>query len=495
MTHVNSGATADWLNARVKATPSKIFLHIGEDKYSFAAVDRLVGATAALIYHHARITKGDHVALLMPNGLPCVLSLLALMRLGAVIVPLNTRLIAEELRWQIGNTDCSLLLCERETKALARSVADNALVIPETSCLKASAHIDQPVINDLDADFAIIHTSGTSGRPKAAVLTRNNILQSALASAFRLGLQPDDRWLCILPLYHVGGLSIVLRSLIYGTAVELMSARGFDVDAVNRLLAERPITLVSLAPTMLTRLLDAKASAWNAQLRLILLGGEATPLALVSRCLERKIPIAPSYGLSEAASQVATATPDQVSDKPGSVGKPLLFTELRVVDESGNDLPPGRAGEILVRGPGVMRAYYKDSAATANALRDGWLHTGDIGYLDEYGDLYTLQRREDLIVSGGENIYPVEVENALRAHPAINEVVALGLPDDAWGQKVIAAVQLKTGMDAASDEIIACARENLASYKVPREIRFVSDFPRTASGKIQRRLLRNTIDE
>ena len=142
-----------------------------------------------------------------------------------------------------------------------------------------------------------------------------------------------------------------------------------------------------------------------------------------------------------------------------------------------------------------MRAYYKDSAATANALRDGWLHTGDIGYLDEDGDLYTLQRREDLIVSGGENIYPVEVENALRAHPAINEVVALGLPDDAWGQKVIAAVQLKTGMDAASDEIIAYARANLASYKVPREIRFVSDFPRTASGKIQRRVLRNTIDE
>ena len=136
MTHVYSGATADWLNARVKATPSKTFLHVGEDKYSFAAVDRLVGATAALIYQHARITKGDHVALLMPNGLPCVLSLLALMRIGAVIVPLNTRLLAEELRWQIGNTDCSLLICERETEALARSVADNTLVIPETSCLE-----------------------------------------------------------------------------------------------------------------------------------------------------------------------------------------------------------------------------------------------------------------------------------------------------------------------------------------------------------------------
>ena len=204
-----------------------------------------------------------------------------------------------------------------------------------------------------------------------------------------------------------------------------MPAKHFDAAAVNRLLAERPISLISLAPTMLTRLLDAKTQPWNPRLRLVLLGGEATPVALVSRCIEAGIPIAPSYGLSEAASQVATATPDLLQTKPASVGKPLLFTELRVLDERGNDAALGKPGEIIIRGPQLMRGYYNDPAATKKALRSGWLHTGDIGYLDEDGDLVVLQRREDLIVSGGENIYPAEVENALREHPAVEEVIVI----------------------------------------------------------------------
>ena len=241
----------------------------------------------------------------------------------------------------------------------ARSVTDAVLVFPGVSSLTATDETDAPARIDLDRDFAIIHTSGTSGRPKAAVLSYNNIFQSALGSAFRLGVLPDDRWLCILPLYHVGGLSIILRSLIYGTAVELMPIKHFDAAAVNRLLAERPISLISLAPTMLSRLLDAKAEAWNRRLRLVLLGGEATPVALVSRCLQAGIPIAPSYGLSEAASQLATATLDLLQTKPGSVGKPLLFTELRVVDEGGDDAALGKPG----------RNHHQRTAAHARLLQ------------------------------------------------------------------------------------------------------------------------------
>ena len=458
-------------------------------------MDRLVRATTAIIRAHTNVSAGYHVALLMTNGLTSVVSLLALMRLGAVIVPLNTRLTADELKWQFANSDCRLLICERDGEARARALTDAVLVFPGVSSLAATDETDAPATIDLDSDFAIIHTSGTSGRPKAAVLTYNNIFQSALGSAFRLGVLPDDRWLCILPLYHVGGLSIILRSLIYGTAVELMPAKHFDAAAVNRLLAERPISLISLVPTMLSRLLDAKIQPWNPRLRLVLLGGEATPVALVSRCIEAGIPIAPSYGLSEAASQVATATPDLLQTKPASVGKPLLFTELRVLDERGDDAAPGMPGEIIVRGPQLMRGYYNDPAATKNALRSGWLHTGDIGYLDDDGDLVVLQRREDLIVSGGENIYPAEVENALREHPAVEEVIVIGLQDAKWGQRVAAAIQMGEGRSASEDEISAFAREKLASYKVPRDIRFVSSFPRTSSGKIIRRDLGKIFDE
>ncbi|MCY4020809.1 MAG: o-succinylbenzoate--CoA ligase [Chloroflexi bacterium] len=491
MANIESGANSDWLSARVRATPQKAFLHIEAETYSFADMQRLARTTSAFIKDRVDVGAGDHVALLMRNGPASVLSLLALMRLGAVIVPLNTRLTADELKWQFKNSGCRLLICDGDGEAIARAVADDVLVFPGLVNLTATDAADAPVGLDLKRDLAIIHTSGTSGRPKAAVLTYNNIFQSALGSAFRLGLLPDDRWLCILPLYHVGGLSIILRSLIYGTAVELSPMKHFDVDAVNRLLATRPISLISLVPTMLSRLLDAKAQPWNPRLRLVLLGGEATPVELVSRCVEERIPIAPSYGLSETASQVATAAPDLLRVKPGSVGKPLLFTELRVVDEDGDDKARGEPGEIIVKGPQVMRGYYNDSAATERTLRDGWLRTGDIGYLDEDGDLVVLQRREDLILSGGENIYPAEVEDALRAHQAIEEVIVVGLEDATWGQRVAAAIQLRDGYDLSQEVIFAFARERLASYKIPREISFISAFPRTSSGKIIRRDLRN----
>lgn len=495
MNVVETGMTADWLSARVRATPHKAFLHIGADTYSFSQTERMARATAAFMERHASVGAGDHVALLLRNGVASVFSLLALMRLGAVIVPLNTRLTADELRWQVANSDCRLLICERDGEARARAVSDSVLVFPDLRDLTMTDETISPAAIDLSRDFGIIHTSGTSGRPKAAVLTYSNMFGSALGSAFRLGVLPDDRWLCVLPLYHVGGLSIILRSLIYGTAVELTRMKHFDVDAVNRLLCERPISLVSLAPTMLQRLLDAKRQPWNPRLRLVLLGGEATPVSLVARCADAEIPIAPSYGLSEAASQVATASPELLRSKPGSVGKPLLFMELRVIDERGADAAPGEPGEILVRGPGVMRGYYEEPAATEKALRAGWLHTGDIGALDEDGDLVVLQRREDLIVSGGENIYPTEVENALREHPAIQEAIVIGLEDAKWGQRVAAAIQLKKGRDASEEAIIAFAREKLASYKIPREIRFVSAFPRASSGKILRREARKSFDD
>lgn len=493
----NSGSQRmqDWLSARVAATPDKAFLHIDESTYSFADVDRLVSATLALLKASGRVKAGDSVALLLPNGMPLVLSFLALLRLGAVAMPLNTRLTASEQIWQYRNCGCRLLICARDKVFAASEISDEIWAFPEIEDL-SRAEIDPSSRSiDLEANWAIIHTSGTSGRPKAAALSGNNFFYSALASGFRLGVLPDDRWLCVLPLYHVGGLSIILRSLLYGTAVEMMTARRFDVEAVNRILCARPISLVSLVPTMLRRLLDAKHQPWNTALRLILLGGEATPIELANRCLEAGIPIAPSYGLSEASSQVATAIPELLQSKPGSVGKPLLFKALRIIDDVGRDLLPNRAGEILVKGGSVMRGYYNEPEATRAALRDGWLHTGDIGYLDDDGDLFVLQRRSDLIVSGGENIYPAEVESVLRDHPAVEEVVVVGVDDANWGQRAAAAVQLKPGYEISTEALIAFARERIAAYKIPREIRFVDALPRTASGKIQRGAVRGLFDE
>ena len=484
----------DWLSARAMATPGKTFLQLGARSFSFAQVDRMVGATCAVLRSRGDIRAGDHVALLLPNGLPFVLSALALMRCRAVSVPLNLRSTATELQWQFKRSDCRLLICQREDATRAADIADDVLVFPELDRLRLSARQQPPQVH-LEADFAIIHTSGTTGTPKAAILTVNNIYQSALSSAFRLGVLPDDRWLCVLPLYHVGGLSIIMRSLLYGTAVELPPLPRFDVAAVNHLLCQGAITLASLAPTMLRRLLDARTRPWHPRLRLILLGGEATAPDLVQRCLQLALPIAVSYGLSEASSQVATALPASLRRKSASVGKALLFNHLRIVDEHDADLPPGAAGEILVKGGSVMRGYYGDPGASERQLRGGWLRTGDIGCRDGDGDLFVLQRRSDLIVSGGENIYPAEVENALRAHPAVAEVVVIGLADSDWGQRAAAAVQLKSDARADAAELIAFARGRIAAYKVPRELRFLEAIPRAASGKISRLAVRKAFDD
>jgi len=505
--YLQSNITQDWLEARVSATPDKLAIVDSDLEYERKTTFRELSQDLGLLtmkLKGAGIGSNATVGLMF-SGFLYSKYMLALMRLGCTIVPINTRLTFEEVEWQVKNAQCDFVITTKEFRALAVYLKVKNITSPiftgghsttYADSLDTIKYTDQtpskPRNINLDEPFAIIHTSGTSGKPKGAVLTYNNIYQSAMASAYRIGVLPDDRWLCVLPLFHVGGLSIILRSLLYGTAVEILPK--FDIDAVNQALTEKPITLVSLVPTMLQRLLDTRKEPWNPKLRLVLLGGAAPSPELVQRCVDEGIPLATTYGLSEASSQVATSTPEMVIQKPASVGKPLMFSQVRVIDEHGNEMPTGEVGELIVKSPTVMQGYYKNPEATAETIRDGWLYTGDMGYKDADDDLFIVQRRSDLIVTGGENVYPVEVENAIRQHPAIKEVIVVGINDPEWGQKVSAAVQLEDEKDLLPEEIIAFAREKLAGYKIPRQIRFVTEFPQTGSGKIQRKQVRKVFE-
>ena len=475
--------------------PDQIFFAVGHSGLTFAEVNQFVSRTCAKLLNLAALKPGDRVAILMPTPVPFVLALLALMRMRVVSVPLNSRLTQGELAWQVRNTDCRLVLCESEMLAQTAEMNAPVFAFKMPSLRDPVSDFGDYGTMRFDDDFAIIHTSGTSGKPKAAVLTNGNVFHSALGSAQMLKSRENDRWLCVLPLYHVGGLSIILRALIWGVAVELGPPAPFDVHETNRALSEHPITLVSLVPTMLQRLLDAKQRPWNPHLRIVLLGGEAPSAALIERCREDALPIATCYGLTESSSQVVTALPSLVYQKPGTVGKAKMTAQLRIIDEQGEESAPNVPGQVLIRGGSVMRGYYNDPDATARALRDGWLHTGDIGYLDEDGDLFILQRREDLIISGGENVYPAEVEAVLRQHPAVAEAVVLGLSDSKWGQAVAAVVELRVGQSASADEIIAFSRLRLAGYKIPRRIAFLPTLPRTPFGKILRREARKAFTD
>ncbi len=492
--------TTDWLRERTAISPDAEALLIDGRRWSFDQLDALVSRLCHLLGDEG-IGASDtenrpaHVGVLMSNSLAAAACIYALGRMGAVLVPLNPRLTPPELAWQIERAGCSAVLCTSNLEEAALSATQER--IPVRALPHAAAEFDRMLDRfpkayvpetrgDLSTLQAIVFTSGTTGFPKGALISYANHFWSASGSVMRLGTRPEDRWLACLPLCHVGGLAVLFRSCLYGTAVVLHD--GFDTQAMMDSLRAEAITLVSLVPTMLGRLLRAGLTREDAQsLRLILLGGAAAPPSMLAEASAAGLPVAVTYGLTEATTQVATMEPGRVPAKPGSAGKPLTFATIAIVDDTGRDLPRGASGEIVVKGPMVMAGYYNDPAATAEKLRDGRLHTGDIGYLDSDGDLWVLDRRSDLIVSGGENVYPAEVERVLQAHPDVAQACVVGLPHPEWGQQVAAVIVPRRPGQLDEDALLAFSREQLAGYKQPRAVYVVDQLPQTGSGKVNRR--------
>lgn len=469
----------EWLRQRARATPARLALVAPGVRWSFrelnARVDSAAGQLSAL-----GVRRGERVALLLRNGAPFVVLVHAGQRLGLELVPLNTRLTVPELRYQVADAAVRLAVHD-EGSARAASELDVATVAVEQ--VVASTLGEGGVAGDgrvdLRATHTIVYTSGTTGQPKGAVLTNGNHWWSAVASALNLGVREEDRWLACLPLFHVGGLAIVLRGAIYGMGIVVQD--GFDEAAVNSAIDEEGVTTVSVVTAMLQRMLAERGERpYPASLRCVLLGGGPAPLPLLEACAARGVPVVQTYGLTEAASQVATLAPEDALQKLGSAGKPLMPTDLRV------DAPTGEVGEIMVRGPSISPGYLNRGPSVD---KEGWLRTGDVGRLDEEGYLYVVDRREDLIISGGENVYPAEVEAALMAHPAVLEAGVHGVADERWGKVVTAAVVLRPGASPATGELIRHCRERLAGYKVPSAVRIVEQLPRNAAGKLLRRLL------
>ncbi|GJG87459.1 2-succinylbenzoate--CoA ligase [Gemmatimonadetes bacterium T265] len=451
---------------------------------------------------------GDRVATLLPDGAAPAVLAHAVPRLGATLVPLNVRLSAPELAWQLGDATPGVLVAGARTAALAEEAARDAphvrvLAWDRLDYAAPAPGVPLRLAHDPDAVLAILYTSGTTGRPKGAMLTVGNFWWSAVGSALNLGARADDRWLACLPLFHVGGLSIVLRAAVFGFAALVHD--GFDAAAVNRAIDDDGVTIVSVVAVMLERMLDARRDAagrdrpYPPSLRCVLLGGGPAPRPLLERCAALGVPVVQTYGLTETCSQVATLAPEDALPRLGAAGRALYPNALRVVDDDGRDAAPGAAGAILVRGPVVTAGYWARPDATARAIVDGWLHTGDVGRLDADGYLYVLDRRDDLVVTGGENVYPAEVEAALLADARVAEAAVVGVPDATWGQRVVAVVRLADDAPNAAGEDVAAAlragcRARLAGYKVPREVRVVATpLPRTAAGKLRRAAVREAL--
>jgi O-succinylbenzoic acid--CoA ligase len=503
----------NWLARQATLSPGKLALIAGEVRWTFAELESRARKLAQELARLG-VGTGDRVAVLCQNGAHLVTLIHALMKRGAVLVPFNVRLSVSELAWQVQDVKPHLFFYdaahERKAAGLLERFSDLKAVQLEQvlegrPLLRQTGHRDHSgarhseceshILEHLDRNqvHCIIYTSGTTGKPKGAMLTYGNHWWSATGSALNLGNLPDDRWLACVPLFHVSGLSILMRSVILGIPMVLLP--GFDPDEVNRVIEEEKVTIISVVSNMLRRMLEAQGNRpYPSHLRCVLLGGGPAPRTLLEACAERGIPVVQTYGMTETASQVVTLPPHEALRKLGSAGKPLFPVELRIASD-GEETAPGEVGEILIRGPNVTAGYFGRPEETAKAIRDGWLHTGDLGYLDDEGFLYVLDRRHDLIISGGENVYPAEVEAVLSAHPHIVEAGVVGVPDEQWGQVPVAVVRVRDGVELDEQAVIAFCRERLASYKVPRKICRTEQLPYNASGKLVRHQLRQWLLE
>ena len=492
----------DWLTRCTENRPEHLAVQCGQVQWSFAELDRQATRLARQLATTG-IEQGNRVALLAANGLPYVAFVHALTRLGAILVPLNLRLTLEELCWQVRDVRASLLVCDENYAILATEIGLVVEQLPLATLANESkrgetvlselAENDVPLrtLIDLSAPQAILYTSGTTGRPKGALITYGMQWWNAAGSALNLGHSLDDRWLACLPLYHIGGLSILMRSVIYGISV--MVHEKFDPMIINRSIMEDSITINSLVAVMLQRMLADLDTTWSgagypATLRCVLLGGGPAPYPLLEACVLRGIPIVQTYGLTEACSQAVTLSPADAVRKLGSAGRPLPSVQLRIMDDK-RQAPPGEPGEIFLKGPTITPGYVDRPEATAQAFQDGWFATGDIGYLDKDGYLFVLDRRADLIISGGENVYPAEIESVLQSHPGVKEAGVCGQPDSQWGQVPVAFVVPRERSTLSVEELLDYTAQKLARYKQPRAIHFTERLPHTSSGKLLRREL------
>lgn len=470
-----------WLDKQASLNPQRPAIETPDGRtISFSELrEKSRGMAFALM--ESGVKQNDHVALLASNSTMYAVFIHALSYIGAVAVLLNTRLTPAEIEYQLTDAHVSHLYSEGSHMPIAvEAVKDLNLDVHSLEHVKTEKEGLQELQTDLDLDdvYTMMFTSGTTGKPKAVMHTYGNHWHSALASALNLGVYEKDKWLNCLPLFHVGGFSILMKSVIYGMPIMLLEK--FDDRMVQEAILNKGVTHVSVVTVMLQRLLETlDHGTYPDHFRCMLLGGGPVPKGILEKTSAKGIPVFQTYGMTETSSQIATLSPEFAFSKLGSAGKALSSAHLYIDCNE-----RGEVGEIIVRGPMVSKGYYN------RKKREGeYLRTGDLGFEDEDGFLYVVDRVKDVIISGGENIYPAEVESVLSSMPGVREAGVAGHPDEHWGEVPAAYIVTEEGISLTETEVLDWCRERLAKYKCPKEIHWIDELPRNASNKLLRRRL------
>lgn len=483
-----------WIERHARFAPGAVAIRFEGAAISYAELARRV-ARAAAVLAGLGVKRDDAVAWLGLNHPAVLVLLFACARLGAMLVPLNWRLAPPEHARVLADCPPRVLFAEPAFADHARRI-EGALAATEISVLESAAGGPVEESGDEDSPLLLCYTSGSTGAPKGVVLTQRAILWNAVNSTHMHDLTSADRVLTTLPMFHVGGMNIQTTPALHAGASVTLHAK-FDPAAALEAIERERITLAVLVPAQLSALMELPRwrSADLSSLRMITTGSTIVSEAFVRKASERGIPVVQVYGSTETCPVAAYVRAADALRKAGSAGAPALHCEVKVADDDGAELPAGRDGEILVRGPNVATEYWNAPGETAQAFAKGWYRSGDLGHFDAEGHLYVVARKKDMIISGGENIYPAEVETVLLECPAIEEACVVGRPEARWGEAVVAAVVLKPGRHMTEAEALALFEGRIARYKHPREVRFLERLPRSALGKVQKDAVRAAIAE
>ncbi|MEZ5572392.1 MAG: long-chain fatty acid--CoA ligase [Halioglobus sp.] len=492
---------------RAALNPERIALIFEEQEISYAEFGARVRRLASLL-RSAGVCFGDRVGYLGFNHPALLETLFAAQALGAIFVPLNFRLTAQELTFIINDAGIHTMVVDDALQGVLQPAR------PELCCkhyfsseseaagwrhLASERDVTEPLASAVAVDVhdvaVIMYTSGTTGLPKGAMLTHGNIMWNNINAMMAFGNSRDDVILTAAPLFHIGGLNVMtLGSFHTGSTVVLL--RNFDPARVLADIARYRVTYMFGAPAMylfMSQHPDFEATPLDS-IKSLVCGAAPVPESLIELYASRGVDFCQGYGLTETAPFSAFLTPEWALSKLGSAGQPPLFSDTRIVDDNNRPLPPGERGEICLRGPNIMKGYWNRPDATADAIDgEGWFHSGDVGYVDEDGFLFICDRLKDMVISGGENVYPAEVESALYKHTAIAEVAVIGLPDDKWGEAVTAIVALHDGHELTLEELREFATPLLARYKLPLRLHVVDALPRNPAGKVLKFVLKESL--
>jgi fatty-acyl-CoA synthase len=501
---MRNAGLGSWPERRLRISPDRDALWFEGTTTSHAAFAHRVRRTAGALTLLG-IGAGDRVAWTGGNHPSALETLYACGQLGAIWVPVNARLTTPEARYVLEHSGASVVVHGRDHGGLADALsavvptwiaaepptAGGAGSLPYEELLAEADAEPRDVEVSLEDPCLIMYTSGTTGRPKGAVLTHGNMTWNAVNQFMGMDFTQDERTLALAPLFHIGGLNgTVNPSLLRGGCAVIV--RRFDPAETLRVIEEQRVTSFFAVPTMLDAMSREPGFRTRdlSALRTIGAAGAPLPLPTLRTWLDRGVTMQQAYGMTEAAPGCTVLDSADAERKVGSAGKPVFFTDLRVVRPDGTDTAVGEVGQVVVQGPNVMAGYWNDPERTAEVLTDGWYATGDAGSLDDEGFLYIRDRYQDMIISGGENVYPAEVESALLELPGVDEAAVIGVPDEKWGEVCFAVLVAAPGADRDPEAIRVALRDRLAGFKIPREVRFADELPKTATGKVRKPDLR-----